>query len=184
MTLPQKSAPSSHTDERAAIFSWAGIRSRFRARRERFSPLHPSRSPVQTHPPTNPAEEGFFADPLAWIKCLLVRLDANRALGLGAEMAFWLFLSLLPLAAVAGVVAAKLAVGNWSIAAPMLDSLPGATRELLKGEMGKMAAWNGGQVGVGAGVMFVWLASRGSTPSSTAWRSRRTPRRAPGGRSA
>lgn len=76
-------------------------------------------------------------------------------------MAFWLFLSLLPLAAVAGVVAAKLAVGNWSIAAPLLDSLPGATRELLRGELGRMAAWNGGKVGVWAGVMFLWLASSG-----------------------
>lgn len=91
----------------------------------------------------------------------MTRLDANRSLGLGAEMAFWLFLSLLPLAAVAGVAAAKLAMGNWSIAAPLLDSLPGATRDLLRSELGKMAAWNGGKVGVGAGVMFLWLASSG-----------------------
>lgn len=102
-----------------------------------------------------------MASPLAWVKCLLSRLDANRALGLGAEMAFWLFLSLLPLAAVAGVVAAKLAVGNWSIVAPVLNSLPGATRELLGAEMGRMAAWNGGQVGLSAGAMFIWLASSG-----------------------
>lgn len=76
-------------------------------------------------------------------------------------MAFWLFLSLLPLAAVAGLVAAKLAAGNWSIAAPLLTSLPAATRELLHGELGKMAAWNGGKVGFWAGVMFIWLASSG-----------------------
>lgn len=113
------------------------------------------------YPISNPAEDGFFASPRAWIKCLLTRLDANRTLGLGAEMAFWLFLSLLPLAAVVGVVAAKLAVGNWSIAAPLLDSLPGATRELLRAELGRMAAWNGGKVGLGAGGMFLWLASSG-----------------------
>lgn len=70
-------------------------------------------------------------------------------------------LSLLSLAAVAGVVAAKLAVGNWLIAAPVLYSLPGATRELLSGEIGKMAACNGGQVGLSAGAMFIWLASSG-----------------------
>jgi membrane protein len=102
-----------------------------------------------------------MAAPVAWVKCLLTRLDANRALGLGAEMAFWLFLSLLPLAAVAGVVAAKLAVGNWSIAEPVLNSLPGATRQLLSSEMGRMAAWNGGEVGLSAGATFVWLASSG-----------------------
>jgi len=80
---------------------------------------------------------------------------------MGAEMAFWLFLSLLPLAAVAGVVAAKVAVGNWSVAAPLLNSLPDATRTLISGELGRMAAWNGGEVGLGAGVMFIWLASSG-----------------------
>ncbi|MEP7123612.1 MAG: YhjD/YihY/BrkB family envelope integrity protein [Byssovorax sp.] len=123
--------------------------------------MHPARSPAQVHPATNAAEDGFLASPRAWMRCLLTRLDANRTLGLGAEMAFWLFLSLLPLAAVVGVVAAKLAVGNWSIAAPLLDSLPGATRELLRAELGRMAAWNGGKVGLGAGVMFLWLASSG-----------------------
>jgi membrane protein len=146
---------------RAAVWSWAGVRARLRARRARFSPLHPARSPSHTPPVVTAVEAGFRADPLGWIKCLLTRLDANRALGMGAEMAFWLFLSLLPLAAVAGVVAAKLAVGNWSVAAPLLNSLPGATRELLSGEMGKMAAWNGGQVGLSAGAMFIWLASSG-----------------------
>jgi membrane protein len=147
--------------ERPTSFSWAGLRARVRARRERFSALHPAHSPSRTAPAHSAAEEGFVKNPLAWIKCLLVRLDANRALGLGAEMAFWLFLSLLPLAAVVGVAAAKLAMGNWSIAAPMLDSLPAATRDLLKSELGKMAAWNGGKVGIGAGVMFLWLASSG-----------------------
>ena len=43
-------------------------------------------------------------------------------------MAFWLFLSLLPLAAVAGLIAAKLASGYWSAAGPLLDSLPGRAR--------------------------------------------------------
>lgn len=152
--------PSSGAD-RPAAFTWAGVRARLRARRARFSALHPARSPARTAPRVNPVEAGFFAAPVAWVKSLLTRLDANRALGLAAEMAFWLFLSLLPLAAVAGVVAAKLAVGNWSIAEPVLNSLPGATRQLLSSEMGRMAAWNGGEVGLSAGAMFVWLASSG-----------------------
>lgn len=152
--------PSSGTD-RTAAFTWAGVRARLRARRARFSALHPARSPSRAVPRVNPVEAGFFAAPIPWIKCLLSRLDANRALGLGAEMAFWLFLSLLPLAAVVGVIAAKLAVGNWSIVAPVLNSLPGATRQLLSTEMGRMAAWNGGEVGLTAGATFIWLASSG-----------------------
>jgi len=105
--------------------------------------------------------ERFRAKPLDWLKCLWKRLGTNRSLGLGAEMAFWLFLSLLPLAAVAGLIAAKLALNHWSSTMPVLDSLPAATREMLGSELGKVAAWNGGKVGVGAGLMFLWLASSG-----------------------
>ena len=132
-----------------------------RAKRARSAALHQVIDAAQAKPDTSAVEAGFLAGPVAWIKCLLTRLDKNRATGMGAEMAFWLFLSLLPLAAVAGVVAAKLAVGNWSIAAPLLDSLPSATRTLISGEMGKMAAWNGGEVGLSAAVVFIWLASSG-----------------------
>ena len=90
------------------------------------------------------------------------RLDRSRSFGLSAEMAFWLFLSLLPLAAVAGLVTAKLASGQWSTtAAPLFESLPKATRDMVAGELGRVAAWNGGKVGVGAGLMFAWLASSG-----------------------
>ncbi len=92
---------------------------------------------------------------------LWLRLDAGRSLGLGAEMAFWLFLSLLPLAAVAGLLTAKLALGNESIMAPLLDSLPRATRDMVAQELGRVAAWNGGRVGFWSGLTFCWLASSG-----------------------
>ena len=104
--------------------------------------------------------EGFSRRPLAWVKCMWARIDRSRSLGVGAEMAFWLFLSLLPLAAVAGLITAKLATGS-STMAPLLESLPHATREMIGTELGRVAAWNGGKVGVGAGLMFVWLASSG-----------------------
>jgi membrane protein len=106
-------------------------------------------------------EGGFRANPIGWARCVWRRLDRSRSFGLSAEMAFWLFLSLLPLAAVAGLVTAKLATGNSSTVAPLLESLPRATREMIAGELGRVAAWNGGKVGVGAGLMFVWLASSG-----------------------
>ncbi|APR86567.1 Inner membrane protein YihY, formerly thought to be RNase BN [Minicystis rosea] len=101
------------------------------------------------------------ARPLAWVRCLWDRMGASRSLGLAAEMAFWLFLSLLPLSAVAGLVTAKLAWAHGSTAAPVIDSLPWATRELLRTELAKVAAWKGGQVGLVSGVMFFWLASSG-----------------------
>ncbi len=89
------------------------------------------------------------------------QLTRVRALGLAAELAFWLFLSLLPLAAVAAYVAARLALHDWSLAAPLLASMPLGARQIVETELGKVAAWNGGAVTPLAGVFFVWLASTG-----------------------
>ena len=76
-------------------------------------------------------------------------------------MAFWLFLSLIPLAAVAGLVTAKLAIGGQWLATPLLESLPEATRAVISKELGNVAAWNGGKVGFGAALTFLWLSSSG-----------------------
>lgn len=112
-------------------------------------------------PQDNKTIECFGSGPVAFVKCMLKRIDANRSLGLASEMGFWLFLSLLPLAAVTGMVAAKLTLKSWAIMGPVVESLPYATQELLTNELARLAAWNGGQVGLGAGLMFLWLASSG-----------------------
>jgi len=96
-----------------------------------------------------------------WVGRLWGRIDTGRSLGLASEMAFWLFLSLLPLAAVAGLLTAKLALGNASVMAPLLDSLPQAMREMVGKELGRVAAWNGGRVGFWSALTFCWLASSG-----------------------
>ena len=83
-----------------------------------------------------------------------------RTVGLAAEMAFWLFLSLIPLAAVAGMIAAKVALSS-SEAALVLDSLPPETRRLVSRQLDHVAAWNGGSVGAPAMAVFLWLASGG-----------------------
>jgi membrane protein len=106
-------------------------------------------------------KDGFVAGPFAWLRCLERRLDAHRWFGLGTEMAFWLFLSLLPLVAVAGLIAARLALSNWAQVAPVLGSLPAATQGLLRKELGEMVAWNDGKTQISAGIMFLWLASSG-----------------------
>jgi membrane protein len=79
---------------------------------------------------------------------------------MAAEMAFWLFLSLIPLAAVAGLVAAKIATESADVAA-MLDTLPPETHRLVHRQLSHVAAWNGGAVGAPAAVVFFWLASGG-----------------------
>jgi membrane protein len=81
--------------------------------------------------------------------------------GVASEMAFWLFLSLLPLAAVAGLVLARFAMKDAGTTSSLLSSLPPSTRELLTTELGKVSAWNGGAVAPIAALTFVWLASSG-----------------------
>ena len=97
----------------------------------------------------------------AWAKDLWGRLDRARTLGLAAETAFWLLLSLVPLAAVLGLVAARLSVANWADGAPLLSTLPPATRQFVAGELFQLDAWNEGAVGPGSAAMFLWLASSG-----------------------
>jgi membrane protein len=97
---------------------------------------------------------------LAWLKDFIRELERSRTTGMAAEMAFWLFLSLVPLAAVAGLVIAKVAVSSTEVTS-LLASLPGETRELVSRQLNHVAGWNGGSVAAPAALVFVWLASGG-----------------------
>jgi membrane protein len=85
----------------------------------------------------------------------------RRMPGLAAESAFWLFFSLIPLVAVAGMVAAKFARHRVDAWLPFLSGASPAARDFLNGELGRVSAWNSGTVGPVAAVMFFWLASSG-----------------------
>ena len=82
-------------------------------------------------------------------------------LGLAAEVAFWLFLSLLPLVAVAGLIAAKLTVGHDAAVGSWLGAVPPSTRALVRRELAQLAASSGRTVGPVGTLIFVWLASSG-----------------------
>src|SRR5690349_8269125 len=99
-------------------------------------------------------------DALTWLKDFIRELERSRTTGMAAEMAFWLFLSLVPLAAVAGLVVAKVAVSSAEVTL-LLASLPIETRELVSRQLKHVAAWNGGSVAAPAALVFVWLASGG-----------------------
>src|SRR5205814_3045123 len=71
-----------------------------------------------------------------------------------------LFLALIPLAAVAGLVLARLAVGSERVP-ELLASLPPEMRELIVQQLATVAAWNGGRVAAPAALVFLWLASGG-----------------------
>jgi membrane protein len=103
----------------------------------------------------------FPARAFRWLRDLYVCLDRTRTFGLAAETAFWLFLSLIPLAAVAGLAAARVSSEHWDQLNPLLRSLPAATRQLIQSELHKVSSWNGGTVSITAAVVFVWLGSSG-----------------------
>jgi membrane protein len=103
----------------------------------------------------------FGAEIVDWVKVIWCGMNESRSLGLAAEMAFWLFFSLLPLAAVAGLILARVAVERGDVGEAVLGSTPPAVRDLVTTQLGQVAKWNGGAVAPVAAIVFVWLASSG-----------------------
>ncbi len=97
------------------------------------------------------------ASALAW----WARFDRTNTLGLAAQVAFWLFLSLLPLAAVAGYILARLTTEHVALQAAVLDAFPIQARELVASELTAVVTGRRGTVGPLAAAAFVWLASGG-----------------------
>lgn len=76
-------------------------------------------------------------------------------------MSFWVFLSLVPLAAIAGYVAARIAVTHGWHAWLAESAAPPQVRELIAPQLEQLAAWRGGSLAPIAAVTFVWLAASG-----------------------
>jgi membrane protein len=92
---------------------------------------------------------------------VLSGVSRRRTLGLAAEMSFWLFLALVPLLAVAGFVAARMAASHpWETLSAM-HAVPPQVRDLVMKQVDHVANWHGGAVAPIAAATFVWLASSG-----------------------
>jgi membrane protein len=85
----------------------------------------------------------------------------RRMPGLAAEAAFWLFFALIPLAAVTGLIAARIATQNLDQWMPLLAGAPASMQQLVTTQLNRVAAWNSGSVAPLAALMFLWLASSG-----------------------
>jgi membrane protein len=96
-----------------------------------------------------------------WLDPIVRGVTRARTFGLAAEMSFWLFLSLVPLAAVGGLVAARLAMNHKPLVGTVLASFAPDARHMIEGQVESVAQWNGGRVAPVALGMFVWLASSG-----------------------
>jgi membrane protein len=84
-----------------------------------------------------------------------------RTLGLAAEMSFWMFLALVPLAAIAGYVAARIAVTHGWHAWLAVSAAPPQVRDLIAPQVEQVADWRGGTLAPIAAVTFVWLGASG-----------------------
>jgi membrane protein len=104
---------------------------------------------------------GHVASALPWLEPLAKGLGRARTFGLAAEMSFWVFMSLVPLAAMAGMVAAKLALSNAWLGSEALSSVPPEVRDLIHEQVEYVAAWHGARVAPVAAATFLWLASNG-----------------------
>jgi membrane protein len=97
----------------------------------------------------------------AWLDPIVHGVVRARTVGLAAEMSFWIFLSLVPLAAVAGLVAARLAMSRAPLEGSFLSSVAPEARDLIHRQVETVARWDTGKVAPVALAMFFWLASSG-----------------------
>jgi membrane protein len=96
-----------------------------------------------------------------WLDPVVRGTARARTFGLAAEMSFWVFLSLVPLAAVAGLVAARLAMSHQPLEGTFLSSVAPEARRMIDTQVESLARWNGGKIAPVALVTFLWLASSG-----------------------
>jgi membrane protein len=92
---------------------------------------------------------------------LLRAVRRARTFGLAAEMSFWLLLALVPLAAVTGFVAARMAVAYADVTPALFEGAPEPVRAFLSAQVEAVARWHGGTVAPIALAIFVWLAASG-----------------------
>lgn len=109
---------------------------------------------VSAHEPEGRALVG-----LPFVQRLFVRLRAHGLSRHAAELAFWSFLALLPLAVMAALLVSRLVHTDTPAGVALLEALPRNMRELLRGELDRVALWHAAPVTLVAGVTFLWLSS-------------------------
>jgi membrane protein len=97
----------------------------------------------------------------SWLSEFVNGLARARTFGLAAEMSFWLFLALVPLAAVAGLGAAKLVIAQPWLAGWALAYVPAQLRDPVHQEVDSVATTSGGSLAPLAALTFLWLAASG-----------------------
>ena len=96
-----------------------------------------------------------------WLAQMGHGLSRARTLGLAAEVSFWLFLALVPLTAMAGLIAARLIAARGMGVLDVFATVPPEARQTIAKEVTQAASWNGGHVAPLAIATFLWLSASG-----------------------
>ncbi len=95
------------------------------------------------------------------MRALLDRIRDARVVDSATAAAFWLFLSLLPIAAVAAMIVANIAIADVSVLESWFAAVPASARELFAEELHRVAALRHGAGAPLTAVVFIYLASTG-----------------------
>lgn len=93
----------------------------------------------------------------------VLRLLAHNAFETAASVAFWFFLSLVPLLVLAGYLVGQVARarGVDDLVGPLLEVVPGSAEGLLRSELERLAGAHGTSLAPLGVVGFLWTASSG-----------------------
>jgi membrane protein len=93
----------------------------------------------------------------------VLRLLAHNAFETAAAMAFWFFLSLVPLLVLAGFLVGQVARsrGVDELVGPLLEVVPGTAEGLIRSELERLAGAHGTSLAPLGVVGFLWTASSG-----------------------
>src|SRR5262245_33814074 len=92
---------------------------------------------------------------------LVENLDAHHAPTAAGAMAFDAFLSLVPLAAIAGAILKRVREGGDLILGPLLAAAPGAVKELVDAEFVRLSDSRASIVAPVSIAVFLWVSSAG-----------------------
>jgi membrane protein len=94
-------------------------------------------------------------------RALLDRIRDARVVDSATAAAFWLFLSLLPIAAVAAMIVANIAIADVSILDSWFAAVPASARDLFTKELHRVAELRHGAGTPLTALVFIYLASTG-----------------------
>lgn len=125
------------------------------------APPPSSKRPSKPPPPVHPKDRALHA--LAPIRGIVHGLYAHNAFEAAASIAFWFFLSLVPLLIFIGWMLGHLvrSEGIDALLQPALDIAPSTAEQLLRRELGRMAASSGAPIAPISVVGFLWTSSSG-----------------------